>query len=322
MVMAALYRPALAPKRVGIGRQPRAEPPEGPPLPGLPGGAGGEASDGGLVGRRIGGIMVQRYALASEERTDAVALRAMTYNIRGGTFNPLGLEGIARLIERHAPDVVGLQEVDVGRYRTGGVDQPRWLAERLGLQAAFGPSEQYAERNVPAQVGFYGNALLSRFPITASDVHRRPKGQPTDEQRTILACALETNDGPLRAFVTHWGLDPVQRAAQAAATIAFVGVWRPRTPAVLLGDFNAAPDSPKTATVRAVLGDVWDLAAVPLDDRRSFPSGPAGSTTPDGWAGAIDYVFVGAGWTVERIAVVHDEGRASDHNPVLAMLRR
>lgn len=246
----------------------------------------------------------------------------MSYNIRVGTFNPLGLEGIARLIERHAPDIVGLQEVDVGRYRTGGIDQPRWLAARLGMQAAFGPSEESPEANLPGGVGQYGNALLSRFPIAASEVHRLPKGQPADEQRTILAAALDSEEGPLRAFVTHWGLDSTQRAAQAAATVAFVRAWRPGSPAVLVGDFNAAPDSAEIASVRAALADAWELAGAPLEARRSFPSGPAGSARPDGWSGAIDYVFASAGWAVEQIAVIHDEGRASDHNPVLATLRR
>jgi endonuclease/exonuclease/phosphatase family metal-dependent hydrolase len=251
-----------------------------------------------------------------------VQLLALTYNIRIGTFNPHGLEGVARLIERCRPDIVGLQEVNVQRYRTGPVDQPRWLAERLGLHSAFGASEEFAEPNLPAQVGFYGNALLSRFPIQTSAVQRLPKGAPTDEQRTILAAALATEDGPLQAFVTHWGLDQVQRAAQAEATVAFIRAWRPGPPAVLLGDFNAAPDSAEIATVRAALADAWERAAVPLDQRRSFPSGPAGSTTPTGWAGAIDYIFVSAGWTVEQTEVVHDAGRASDHNPVLASLRR
>jgi len=246
----------------------------------------------------------------------------MTYNIRVGTFNPLGLEGIARLIGRCQPDIVGLQEVNVQRHRTGPVDQPRWLAERVGLQSAFGPSEQFEEHSLPAQVGFYGNALLSRFPIQASEVRRLPKAQPIDEQRTILGVALETEQGPLNAFVTHWGLDPVQRAAQAAATVEFVSSWRPGAPAILLGDFNAAPDSAEIATVRGALSDAWVLAVVPLDQRHSFPSGPAGATMPAGWSGAIDYVFVSAGWAVEQIAVVRDEERASDHNPVLATLRR
>lgn len=245
----------------------------------------------------------------------------MSYNIRVGTFNPLGPEGIARVIERQRPAIVGMQEVDVGRYRTGGIDQPRWLAERLGMLAAFGASEEYAEPNLPAGSGQYGNALLSRFPIVATAVQRLPKGKPADEQRTVLAAALATDEGPLTAFVTHWGLDAAQRAAQAAATVGFVQGWRPGTPALLLGDFNAAPDAAEIAAVRAALADAWELAGVPLAARRSFPSGPAGSARPDGWVGAIDYIFVSADWSVEEIAVLPDDGRASDHNPVTATLR-
>lgn len=53
MVPLALYRPALARRRVGMGQQPLAEPQAGPLLLELPGGVGGETSDGGVVERHV-----------------------------------------------------------------------------------------------------------------------------------------------------------------------------------------------------------------------------------------------------------------------------
>ena len=249
-------------------------------------------------------------------------LTVMTYNVRSGTFNPLGLEGIARVIERHRPDVVGLQEINVDRYATGPYDQPRWLGDRLGMVSAFGASVQSYEKNVPSRRGYYGNALLSRFPIRAYDVCRLPRPSQELEQRTVLGVSLETPDGAaVNVFVTHWGLDPAERRLQADATIAYVEAWRPGPPVVLLGDFNAPPDAPEIATVRRLLDDAWEAAAVPLDRRITFPSGPPGSTTPDGWSGAIDYVFVSRGVGIDRIEVAHDVGRASDHQPVVGRFR-
>ena len=248
-------------------------------------------------------------------------LTVLTYNVRLGTFNPLGLEGVARLIERLRPDIVGLQEVNVHRYGTGPVDQPRSLARRLRMESAFAAALEFPEKNIPGQVGYYGVAALSRFPLARSEIHRLPKAAAANEQRVVLAASLQTPAGPLGLFVTHWGLDPSERAAQAEATSAFCRSWWPEGPALLLGDFNAFPESPEIATVRAAFVDAWELAAVPRERRVSFPSGPASGTTPDGWSGAIDYVFVSPGVAVERIEVIHDEGRASDHNPVLATLR-
>src|SRR5579859_2446057 len=236
-------------------------------------------------------------------------LTVMTYNVRCGTFNPLGLEAVARMIERYRPDIVGLQEVNVDRYVTGPVDQPRWLGRRLGMESVFGPSMEYPEKNIPSGIGYYGIALLSRFPIRASEVHRLPRPVATAEQRTVLGASLETESGLLNVFVTHWGLDAAERAAQAEATLAFIKTWRTGPPVVLVGDFNAFPASPEITTLRGALADAWELAAAPENLRVTFPSGPVGSTTPNGWAGAIDYVFVGSGLVIESIEVIHDEER-------------
>lgn len=249
-------------------------------------------------------------------------LTVMTYNIRGGTFNPLGLEGVARVIERHHPDVVGLQEINVDRYATGPVDQPRWLGDRLGMDRAFGASMEFFEKNVASQRGYYGNALLSRFPIRVSDVCLLPRPGEGVERRTVLGASLATPDGAaVSVFVTHWGLDPGERLRQADATLSYIESWRPGVPSMLVGDLNAPPDSPEIAAIRRTLSDAWEATTVARDQRVTFPSGPPGSTTPDGWSGAIDYIFAGRGIRVERIDVAHDHGRASDHQPVVARLR-
>ncbi len=57
----------------------------------------------------------------------SATVRVMTYNVHrcvggDGVRSPLR---IARVIAEYRPDVVALQELDVGRARTGGGDQPR-----------------------------------------------------------------------------------------------------------------------------------------------------------------------------------------------------
>ncbi len=250
-------------------------------------------------------------------------LTVMTYNIRSGTYNPWGLEGVARVIERRHPDVIGVQEVNVHGYPTGPVDQPAWLAARLGLQTAFGPAREFPEQVSAGRASLTGNALLSRFPIQATDVRRLPPLTPTDLSRSVLGSVVHTPDGPVNVFVTHWSTirDDAAQGLHAQETVQFARSWRAEPPIVVLGDFNALPDSPALATIRDVLADAWELVGVPAWQRVAFPSGPPGSATLDGWAGAIDHIFVGPGITVETIAVDYDESRASDHNPVVATMR-
>lgn len=283
---------------------------------------------------------------------NAPTLRFLTYNIKAGRFHPDGLEAVARCIEAMAPDIVALQEVDRGAARSEGVDQPTWLGERLGLGSAFGCSF------ILPDGGEYGNALLSRWPISAVETVALPQpaddaqpwvrwlrpglrpireserawrlaGQlgiasalrrfyPWREPRTILRATIATPGASLAVLVTHWGLQAAERAAQAEATLAAItGV---RGPLVLAGDFNAEPDSAEIQHLRTRLVDVAHTVGLTGEARLTFPSGPTGARTADGWAEAIDYVFT-RGLAPVVVGVIADTTRASDHQPLLAELR-
>src|SRR5439155_8536057 len=69
-------------------------------------------------------------------------LRVLTYNVHScvGLDGSLSPDRIARVIARYEPDVVALQELDVARPRTGGVDQAEIIAARLELPPHFRPA--------------------------------------------------------------------------------------------------------------------------------------------------------------------------------------
>ena len=89
-------------------------------------------------------------------------------------------------------------------------------------------------------------------------------------------------------------------------------------PQLLMGDFNATPDSP-----------VWTLASTELEDARGIAmkeiSGPQNATYHN-WgqsAKVIDYIFVSRGLTVLNYRVddrMVDGGYLSDHYPVIVEL--
>ena len=68
-------------------------------------------------------------------------IRIVTYNIKSGRHHPQGLEAVARIVETLAPDILGLQEVDEGMRRTGGVAQTDWLSRRLRMAGLFAPRD-------------------------------------------------------------------------------------------------------------------------------------------------------------------------------------
>lgn len=84
-----------------------------------------------------------------------------TYNIHGGfnEFYHFDLDAIVRTIQRSGADSVLLQQVETGRLTSFGVDQPLWLARRLGMDTRFFPTNE----------GIQGLAVLSKVEIVYND---------------------------------------------------------------------------------------------------------------------------------------------------------
>ena len=88
-------------------------------------------------------------------------MRIGTYNIHAGysEFYGFTLDDIANDIASSGVSVVLLQEVEIGRLTSFGVDQSLWLARRLGMDERFFATNE----------GISGLAVLSRVPIAFND---------------------------------------------------------------------------------------------------------------------------------------------------------
>ncbi|MBN2361836.1 MAG: endonuclease/exonuclease/phosphatase family protein [Deltaproteobacteria bacterium] len=168
-----------------------------------------------------------------------------------------GIDAVAAAIARLDADVVGLQEVDVGTRRSGGVDVLAALAQRLGWHAAFGKAMDF-------DGGGYGVGLLSRVPLEA--VRTVPlAGAPGAEPRALLLARVDLDGGRWTVGVTHLAsvLDGPQAAElrrQQARTIAETLGGRDAT--ILLGDLNA-PFDETTLTPLSIVGAFAGLDAGP-----------------------------------------------------------
>jgi endonuclease/exonuclease/phosphatase family metal-dependent hydrolase len=171
-------------------------------------------------------------------------VRVMTYNLHSAfdTSGRMDVEAIARVIEDSSASVVGLQEVSRGRLLNAGTDLVALLAQRLGFEytAFFGTTD-------PA----WGNAILSRYPLGEVERTLLPRAG-TPLRRGYLAAPVQIGDDEVLFVSTHLqhvndpdvhdddpesDLLPVHRAQLGVV----LEEWRGRTPAVLVGDFNARP---------------------------------------------------------------------------------
>ncbi|MDO9425236.1 MAG: endonuclease/exonuclease/phosphatase family protein [Methylobacterium sp.] len=241
-----------------------------------------------------------------------ISVRLLSYNIRHcrGMDGRVSPERVAEVISACEVDLVALQEVDVGRGRTGGLDQAETIARRLGMDHHFQPALHLGEER-------YGDAILTRLPSRLIQAGILPglANRPGLEPRGALWVEVTANRQTLQVFNTHLGLSARERMGQAQALLGpdWTGSPACASPFVLMGDFNAIPQS---AAYRR-------LAAHLADARRIAGQRSGSATFPSRWPLLrIDHVFVGPGMRVRRMEVVRTglARRASDHLPLLVEL--
>ena len=165
----------------------------------------------------------------------------MTYNIYGGRGRTTDVEinAVTKVLNELKPDLVALQEVDRGTKRAGRKDIAMILGKNLGMHYMFGAA-------IPLQGGEYGDAILSRWPITP-EAHLTLPSSPNREKRSLIAGRVEIPDrqgGALWFGSTHFDhMDgDADRLLQAKAVLE--AIQQTQLSAVVAGDFNCEPDSP------------------------------------------------------------------------------
>jgi endonuclease/exonuclease/phosphatase family metal-dependent hydrolase len=225
-----------------------------------------------------------------------------------GTDGVLDLARIARVIRAGGADIAGLQEVDRNfAKRSDWTDQAAELAELLGCHVAYGANIDLDPPEPGKPRAQFGNAVLSRYPIARWE-NTHLFRSPGEEQRGLLHAEVDMPGVLLHVYVTHLAaFSATDRVRQAQQVVQLVN---DTDPAVLLGDFNARPQTPEIDTLRAALTDTWTAAPA------------AGRLAPqaDAPAARIDYIFTSQRLSATWTGFSTDDPAASDHLPVVSRL--
>lgn len=170
-------------------------------------------------------------------------IKIVTYNMRwrGGAE----LRAITKLL-RDDPliggaDIVGLQEVDRARKRSGNVNAARQMAEELGWNYAWAapPADGTKRDDREAGEDETGVAILSPHPLT--DVARLvlPNPGPDCRRRAAIGANVQIGRATVRVYSIHaeTRIPVEQKIAQWRAVLDDLKS-HPNARAVVLGDFN------------------------------------------------------------------------------------
>jgi endonuclease/exonuclease/phosphatase family metal-dependent hydrolase len=198
-------------------------------------------------------------------------------------------------------DIIGLQEMRDESAQAGYEAQAKILAEKLGYHFYFAEAIRFNGENP------YGNALLSRYPITAAQTIPIPdpavkKYDGYYETRCLLKAHIAVGGG-LDVLVGHFGLNPDEHENAVATVVANL----PEERCVFLGDLNMEPDNP---ILNPIMDKLYDTAQLFSSPKLSFPS-----DTP---RMKIDYIFVSKDLKLQGADI--PEIISSDHRPHVATI--
>ena len=234
-------------------------------------------------------------------------MRLVTYNVHRcvGVDKRLDVERVAGVIAELEPDIVCLQELDVGRARTGGVDQAGVIANRLSMAVRFHPAMRIEAEK-------YGDAILTPHPERLVHVGALPtvRGVPGLEPRGAIWSEIEIDGATLNVLNTHLGLVPREQRLQAAALAGSGWLGACAGPTLLAGDFNAT----------SITRPYQTLARKLHDCPRQLKLRPTVKTFPSGFpAIRIDHCFVSPEIRVTDVRTAFSPLArvASDHLPLV-----
>lgn len=238
-------------------------------------------------------------------------LRIVTYNVHSciGLDGRLSPQRIARVLADLSPDVVALQELDVGRSRTGGADQAAAIAQALCMEMHFAPCMEVTGE-------LYGNAVLSRLPMKLMKAERFPTLAATHEPRGALWVKVQQGTHTIDVITTHLGLTRSERLSQTERLLGPDWVRNPHCGpyVVLCGDLNAGPASPEYGRMASTLQDSQVAGGLQKPRRTWFSPFPLAR---------LDHVFVSSSIDVQGTDLIATATArvASDHLPLVADLR-
>ncbi len=181
-------------------------------------------------------------------------LRILTYNLlhdgpwsgffENGTHLEERLDMTLQELRCLQPDVIALQEASVSRTH-GNV--PRRIADALGYHMVFTSATErifgigLLDRLIIWVLGFKeGRAVLSRYPIIASEVYNLPRCRYRLDPRILLRVEIDIPDGPVQVFSAHTSKgDECQLQRVGEVFQAHRGTGQ----AILMGDLNTGEQS-------------------------------------------------------------------------------
>jgi endonuclease/exonuclease/phosphatase family metal-dependent hydrolase len=174
----------------------------------------------------------------SAPRNGPYQIKIVSYNTRWRSGDEL--QRIVQSLKSGAglggATLVGLQEVDRNKVRSGNANTARMLAQELGMFYAWAapPATKGAKEEET------GVAILSAYPLTNTTHIVLPHEGPGGRRRSALGATITIGTQTIRVYSVHaeTRITVAKKLDQMRAVLADLNHYPKTMPAIVLGDFN------------------------------------------------------------------------------------
>lgn len=161
-------------------------------------------------------------------------LKTITFNMchGEGLDKNIDVERQARFLKKYKPDIIFLQEIDMYTQRVYSENQIYTFSKYVELPY------RTMGINIKYKNGYYGDGILSRFPIEYSTNYLMPLVNPTNEQRVLLCNKISFGTTKLNLFSIHYPTNFEERKLGTEELINIIEKIDENEIIIIGGDFN------------------------------------------------------------------------------------
>lgn len=228
------------------------------------------------------------------------------------------IENVLKTLHDVDADIVCLQELTIGHERNGGIDTPKYLADKLGFNYFYKEAQTLTRKG---EEGSYGNGIFSRYPIIKTNFKYIQEPQASDsgdyskEGRVYIETTVRVEEQEYEIGTVHMSYTDrfAPTPAKTKESDELIKVMCTKKSNFLIGgDFNALPSSYTIKEVTKYLKNAGPDFGQKTWTTKPFSYNDFEVSAMD-WR--LDYVFATHDISIISARVIKTE--YSDHLPIL-----
>jgi len=178
------------------------------------------------------GVVVQTRSIEPVQNPNPTFMIWNTHNAIGDD-DVFHVDRLIAEIKEVDPDILALNEIDLGAIKTSSMDLPSYFAHKLNMYYFYGFTFYK----------HYGNVILSKYPILEAEIIPLPLTVQSAEPRSLIRAKFQINSLTWTVFVTHLSTESEDRLVQVPFIVNEIEKELTFERIVWMGDLNFEPTS-------------------------------------------------------------------------------